>query len=196
MKNRRKLLLYFLPILLLMTALILLLTSRLRFLRFCDNLFQEEMKSNALTLHYTLSDENAYGIETGELTLGSFEKNLSEEKRWLNKKLLLLKTISEKVLPFDLQMEYDKLSYSLKTQLEGCNFPLLEEPLVPSTGIQSQLPILLAEYTFTDESDVQTYLQILSCIPDYFDSLISYETSKIHSGLFIDPETCNELITY
>ena len=84
MKNRRKLLLYFLPILLLMTALILLLTSRLRFLRFCDNLFQEEMKSNALTLHYTLSDENAYGIETGELTLGSFEKNLSEEKRWLN----------------------------------------------------------------------------------------------------------------
>ena len=107
MKNRRKLLLYFLPILLLMTALILLLTSRLRFLRFCDNLFLEEMKSNALTLHYTLSDENAYGIETGELTLGSFEKNLSEEKRWLNKKLLLLKTISEKVLPFDLQMEYD-----------------------------------------------------------------------------------------
>ena len=154
------------------------------------------MVSNTLTLHYTLLDESAYGISPKTLSLGRFETDSSKETWWLRYKLLQLKTISKKRLSSDLQKKYDILSYFLRTELQGQSFSLLDEPLVPSTGIQSQLPILLAEYTFADEEDVKTYLELLSCVPEYFDSLIAFEKEKLSADLFIDPETAQELISY
>ena len=41
-----------------------------------------------------------------------------------------------------------------KTQQRSTGFYLLEEYLSPSLGIQAQLPVLLAEYTFYQEQDI------------------------------------------
>ena len=58
-----------------------------------------------------------------------------------------------------------------------------EEPLSPASGMQSQLPILLAEYTFRTERDVQDYLELLAQTGDYYDSLLVYEQEKAAAGL-------------
>lgn len=180
----------------LLGLLTLFLTSQSRFLNFCDKFFQEEMESNALTMHYTVSNPENYNIQCEEISLGSFESNEGTQKLWLFGKMLTLKTIARSQLSSDLQRTYDLVKYSLHTELKRLNFSLLEEPLVPSIGIQSQLPILLAEYSFEDEADVVNYLALLECIPEYFDSLISFEEEKITEGLFLDEATAEELITY
>ena len=175
MSKRTKFTLLFLCSLFTMITLYLSLSSQTRLLNFCDKLFLEEMESNFLTMHYTVSDPEKYGIECDEISLGSYDLNTGSKKRWILRKLLTLMTISRSQLPSSLQKSYDLLKYSLHTERAGLDFVLLEEPLVPSIGIQSQLPILLAEYTFHEEADVINYLTLLKCIPEYFDSIIKFE---------------------
>ena len=44
--------------------------------------------------------------------------------------------------------------------------------------MQSQLPILLADYTFRDKRDVEDYLELLTLSGDYLVSLLEYEKEK------------------
>ena len=196
MSKRTKLILLFLCSFFTIITLYLSLSSQTRLLNFCDKLFLEEMESNFLTMHYTISDPEKYDIECDEISLGSYDLNTGSKKRWILRKLLTLMTISRSQLPSSLQKTYDLLKYSLHTERAGLDFVLLEEPLVPSIGIQSQLPILLAEYTFHEEADVINYLTLLKCIPEYFDSLIKFEEQKITEGVFLDEATARQLITY
>ncbi len=189
--------LFLTPILLFAALLCYLpLSSQSRFDKFCDRFFQEEITSNSLTLHYTLEDPERYGIFPDKVTLGSYELNESERKSRLSKNLFQLQTISKNALNENSQFTYDLLQYTLQTEREGLDYLLLKEPLVPSVGIQSQLPILLAEYAFYEEEDVTDYLQLLSCIPSYFDSLLLFEETKCEQELFMDQESAEELITY
>lgn len=51
--------------------------------------------------------------------------------------------------------------------------------------MQSQLPVLLAEYTFRTKRDVTDYLALLDQIDDYFASLLLYEQEKAAAGFFM-----------
>ena len=65
-------------------------------------------------------------------------------------------------------------------------FPYYEEPLSPVSGTQSNLPILLAEYSFRTRRDVEDYLALLDQTDEYFASLLVYEQEKADAG-FIMP---------
>ena len=172
------------------------LSSQTRFTKFCDSFFAEELKGNSLTLHYTLSEPEAYGITQEKVTLGTYDFDVSAQKRKLLKNFFILQTIARGQLSKENQKTYDCLSYCFKTELDRLDFYLLEEPLVPSIGIQSQLPVLLAEYSFQTEEDVVNYLSLLKCMPDYFASLLRFEEERLENGLFMDEATAGELITY
>lgn len=196
MKHLHRIPILFLFGLLLIILFAIPLSSPARFDKLCDDFFQEEMASNSLTLHYTIEDPEDYGITQDTVTLGTYSSDTSEQKQWLSKKLFRLQTISRNSLTESAQFIYDLLNECIRTELDGLKFHLLEEPLVPSIGIQSQLPILLAEYSFYSEADVETYLKLLACVPDYFDSLLKLEEDKCSAGLFMDQESASELITY
>lgn len=196
MKRHTRIFIFSLCGLFLAALLYIFMSSESRFMDFCDRFFQEEMTSNSLTLHYTVAEPESYGIDCEEITLGSYELDASAQKRWLLSKFFTLQTIAKGTLSEDLQITCDLLEYCLKTELERLDYTLLEEPLIPSIGIQSQLPILLAEYSFESEEDVENYLALLSCVPEFFDSLIALEEQKCEEGLFMDSETAGELITY
>ena len=176
--------------------LLLSITSQSRFVHFCDKLFQKEMEGNALTLHYTVSDPEKYEIQCENISLGNYSIDSTSQMRSILLQKLYLWTIAKGQLSSDLQKTYELLNYVLETEKQNLHYPLLEEPLTPSIGIHAQLPILLAEYNFETEADVVNYLTLLACIPKHFDSLITFEKEKIKAGLFMDPETVKELITY
>ena len=182
--------------LLLAAILYLSFSSEIRLKNFCDEIFREELSANSLTLHYTLAEPENYNITQDTVTLGSYDIDTRLVKRELAAKQFYLKTIARRTLPPDYQKIYDLLNHCLETEMEYLNYMLLEEPLVPSIGIQSQLPILLAEYTFESETDVENYFSLLSCVPEYFNSLMKLEEEKISHGLFMDPESTLELITF
>lgn len=196
MKRRLQILMITLCAIAIISLPLISLTSQGRFLKFCDDFFKEEMENNALTMHYTVSDPSRYGIESGEISLGTYDLDSGSQRNWLFGKSLAMQTFARGQLSSDLQKTYDLLKYSLETEIQGLDYLLLEEPLVPSIGIQSQLPILLAEYSFESEADVVNYLTLLACVPEYFDSILALEEEKLHAGLFMDNASAMELITY
>lgn len=196
MKRRLRIFLFSALGLLLAVMVGLSLSSQSRFISFCDRFFAEELSSNALTLHYTVAEPENYDIQCEDISLGSYSTDSSPSKRRLLGKRLSLMFIAKGMLSEELQRTYTLIDHCLETEMDGLEHLLLQEPLVPSIGIQSQLPVLLAEYTFESEEDVQDYLTLLSTLPEYFDSLMALEEEKCENRLFMDPESAGELIGY
>ena len=95
----------------------------------------------------------------------------------------------------------DSLETYLKTEKKGAPLFLYQEPLSPTLGIQAQLPVLLAEYRFYSQSDVNDYLLLLNSIDSYFQSILVFEGKKADAGLFMADyvaddimEQCNSFI--
>ena len=93
------------------------------------------------------------------------------------------------------QLTYDVLQDYLKTELSASDLTLYDEPLRPTTGIQSQLPVLYEEYRFRQPADVEDYLALLTLTGDYFDQIIRFEQQKAQAGLFMSDYACNTLIS-
>jgi len=90
---------------------------------------------------------------------------------------------------------YNLLSRYLDNILTGSDFTYYDNPLSPGSGMQSQLPILLAEYCFYDKQDVDDYLNILDNVDEYFDGLIVYEQEKAKRGLMLPDSSLKKVIS-
>ena len=73
-------------------------------------------------------------------------------------------------------------------------FPYYEEVFSPLLGVQVQLPVLLAEYAFASEEDVDIYLRLLAKTDAYFEELCAYEKEKVQAGLFMTDESVDAVI--
>ena len=164
------------------------------FRQFTLELFRQDVATNTIGLHYTLKDPSAYDIAQAPVTYGSFSTNTTGMMASLENSLSALSHYHYEDLTDENKLTYDILESYLQTAQKGAPYLLYEEPLGEITGIQAQLPVLLAEYPFHDIKDVDTYLSLLSCTPDYFNSLISFEKEKADSGLFIPDSTVDAVV--
>ena len=164
------------------------------FRQFTLELFRQDVAANTIGLHYTLKDPSAYDIVQSPVTYGSFSTNTTGMMASLENSLSALSHYHYEDLTDENKLTYDILESYLQTAQKGAPYLLYEEPLGEITGIQAQLPVLLAEYPFHDIKDVDTYLSLLSCTPDYFNSLISFEKEKADSGLFIPDSTVDAVV--
>ena len=82
-------------------------------------------------------------------------KLLSEMFSLLCRNLIPGTLSSENALTFKILDTY------LKNASTGTDYLLYQEPLGPVSGIHTQLPVLLSEYSFYDTQDVETYLALL-----------------------------------
>ena len=156
------------------------------FSSYTQMLFQDQLASDTIGLHYTLAHPENYGITDHEVSLGSLDETTVLSTR------LSCENIRAACEKFDYdslttsqRLTYDILNYTLEQNLTGCAYYYYEEPLNPINGIQAELPILLAEYTFRDISDVEDYLALLTAVPDYFLDLTTFEEQKAAKGLFM-----------
>lgn len=162
---------------------------------FTGNLFQQEVSSNTINLHYTLKNPKEYGILDAPVTFGTFQSNEAMAKASLENCIAALSAYSYRSLSKDNKLTYDILESYLNTALEGADYILYEEPLSPLTGVQSQLPILLSEYQFHTAKDVDVYLELLATTPDYFASLVQFEKDKSANGLFMSSSLADHVIS-
>ncbi|MCD8218381.1 MAG: DUF885 domain-containing protein [Clostridiales bacterium] len=166
-----------------------------QFTAYLDALFCEEISASALNLHYTLKDPEEYGITAYNTDLGTYSAQSIEVSAALAESIrLALNEFDTASLGTENRLTRDILLDSLETTIAAASFPCYEEPLRPSTGVQAELPILLAEYDFNDKQDVNDYLAILSGIPTYFESICDYEKEKYDCGLFMADFTAETVI--
>lgn len=173
---------------------------------FSDQLFRYEITQDSITTAYHLRQPERYRIPTLPATLSSFDAKEYEQaaaSKGNNSIQNLLKQLQQ--LPHDSLSDSESLCYDLMEQylsLSGSlqQYPYYESLLGASTGVQVNLPVTLCEYPLTDASSVDTYLQILQQIPDYFNNVIRYETKRTSLGYpvpsFLSLATKQQLQTF
>ena len=153
------------------------------------------MKSNTMNLHFTLKDPKAAGIDSYEITLGSLSGDSPHNQaRQLKKLSEELKKYSHRSLKGKDRLTCRLLSDYISRQQNLAAYPYYDEPLTPSGGVTSQLPVLLAEYTFRNTRDIKDYLGLLSQMDTYFLGILDYEQKKADAGLFMSDEACLKVI--
>lgn len=172
------------------------LTEDQRFRAFTKQVFLSELSGSTLNLHYTLADPSGYGLKKYPITLGSMkeEAHLASAAQVENY-LSTLKEFDRNQLSAENRLTYDIFSDYLNTSKEMAPYYLYSEPLSPTLGIQAQLPVLLAEYTFRRKQDIEDYLQLLTTIPDYFQSILSFEREKAGAGLFMSDICVKDILS-
>lgn len=165
-----------------------------QFETFSAKLFREEVNGNTITLHYTLQNPANYGIRNPILSFGDYSLSSSDISAAAENNLARLKDIPYAELSEEHQTTWKILEDSFTNTLAGVPYLLYSNPIRPLTGIQTQLPVLLSEYRFSDTSDVDTYLDLLQTLPEHFDSLIGFETAKADAGIFMTSAAVDSVV--
>ena len=160
-------------------------SSDRQFRTFTRSLFQTEVSANTISLHYTLRSPSDYGIADIPATYGSLSSDPVAAKASVRNVLSSLQEFDPDTLSSENALTFKILDTYLKNASTGTDYLLYQEPLGPVSGIHTQLPVLLSEYSLYDTQDVETYLALLKETPSYFDSVIRFEQKKAASGLFM-----------
>lgn len=169
------------------------------FSAYMNQIFRSEITASTLNMHYTLAHPENYGISDYKVTYGKVSAGGDHEnetgvvlENWKKK----LESFDKKDLSVSQQMTYDIMMDEIEKELPAAEkYSLYREVLRPSTGFQSQLPVLLAEYTFYDEKDIQDYLQLISETPDLFDQIMEMEKKKSREGLFMADFAVEDIVS-
>lgn len=157
-----------------------------RFTNITSRLFTEEMISNTLNMHYTIAFPSDFGICEYDPVLPGYCADASRQGQIsLENTLASLKSLNRNKLEASDAWLHRLLVRYLENSLTLSSFSYYNEPLSPSSGMQSQLPILLAEYTFRSKRDVEDYLSLLEQTDQYFASLLLYEQEKADAELLM-----------
>lgn len=165
-----------------------------QFRQFTKQLFCQELSSNTISLHYTLKNPKEYDIRENEVTFGTFptdNKNLLAAVENLEE---VLKTFDYNKLSVENSLTYDVLKCYLNMTERDAEYILYDEPMGLVSGVQTQLPVILSEYPFYEQSDVDTYLQLMKTTPEYFASLLKFEQKKSKAGLFMSDKMAEQVI--
>lgn len=162
------------------------------FSAFLNEFFQDYATTDSLSLHYTVADPEGLKIEPQPVSLGHFsEEALRETNQTTRDYLNRLYNFSRDSLNDSDRLTYDLLEYALGNSVNTEQTLLYNSPLGPSTGLQTQLPILLAEYRFSCIEDVENYFLLLEDLPRYFSELCTFEEARSAAGT----QACEEVLS-
>ena len=162
---------------------------------YTDALFKEDVALNTVNLHYTLAYPENYGITDYTVSLGDYSiDNIKDSYRELEKMREDLLAFDRAKLTESQRLTYDVLMDYVETELSVEDLFLYEEVLEATNGYQSQFPIILAEYTFRAERDIEDYLELLSEMDEFYAQLIEFEEEKAKEGLFMSDAAVEDVI--
>ena len=165
------------------------------FNKYINQLFSDQLHSDSLSMHFYLSDPNKFGIKNEVQTLGdfSYEAMVSSQQHYINE-INMLKKFEYDKLHTEQQITYDVIMENFKDQLDFADLCLCSQVLSPTTGLQAQLPVLFAEYSFYSKSDIDNYLTLLWQIKDYYARICEFQKIKAERDSFISDFNCEKII--
>jgi len=164
-----------------------------------DEVFEEWVSSDTLSMNYYLADPYKLGIERPEPTYGEvISQDLIEESRQETEEISQrLDGFNYSLLRDDQQIVYDiiKRSIEISKVLERENdFYYYTGYIRPLNGIQVQLPVLLAEFSFYTAEDIGRYLDLLEDTHRYFSDIIEFERERSRRGYFLTDANVDSVI--
>lgn len=171
-------------------------TSRQKeFDKFLSRQVKESLSDNTLNLHYQLKNPEKYGIKQGKVSIGHITPGTDEKALKENKKTASeLAGFDRSSLTEDQKLTYDILKDYLDMLIEDEKYPLYSNLIGDVSGIQSNLPVTLAEYQFYGKKDIDDYLELLSQTPDYFAEAGEYLKAQSKAGLYVTDQTADNAV--
>ena len=159
------------------------------------DLFKEYVCSTGISYQLWIIDPANYGIDEVPMTLGS--ATVEEDDAWLNQCNTYKDRLSE--VDYGLLSDSDKLNYEIisrfiddEISLSGTEY--FDEPLVPYTGLHSNMPMTMTYLPLDDKEDVEIYLALLNDFGRLFDEIIAFEQEKSKRGMFMTDSAANNVI--
>lgn len=169
--------------------------TQYNFDQYANELFASQLSADWLSLHFYLEHPEDWDIDMSNPTLGDYNyKSMKESQTYYINQINYLKTMNYKELYPNQQLTYDTLISSFSSQLDFGDLCLCSEILSPTTGLQAQLPILLSEYAFNNQKDIDNYLILLSQVKDYFQKICQFQITKAENNSFISSFCCDKII--
>ncbi|MCL2078921.1 MAG: DUF885 domain-containing protein [Oscillospiraceae bacterium] len=164
-----------------------------------DEIFLDWVTADTLTLNFSVADPEQMGIERPVPSYGQvMSAALIEEGREENENILkILEQINyanlnqERKIIYDIIMRDIEISKILE---EYEQFAYYSGYICPTNGIQVQLPILLAEFSFYKVTDIEVYLALLSDTIRFFDDMIEFERERAARGYFLSEANADNVI--
>lgn len=172
-----------------------------KLLQLSNDLIAYGLTDNSLNLHYTMVHPEAfalsdrYELNPARVSLPVYTGDtVSETTAAYSSFMTQLSEIDVHKLSKHDAWIYRIMEHSLSNSLREVTMPFYGEPLSPSSGEQTSLLILFAEYRIRSCEDAERYLGTLSCVGDYFDGLLLYEQEKAAAGLFMSDAAVSKVI--
>ena len=166
---------------------------------FLNEMFEEWVTNDALTMNYYLADPYVMGIERPEPTFGEVTsaETIKEAREDTEKIYDRLNGFRYENLREDQQIIYDiiKRIITLSRIMEQSDEYFYYNGYIrPLNGIQVQLPILLAEFSFYTADDIERYLDLIGDTYRYFSEIIEFERERSRRGYFLCPANTDSVI--
>ena len=161
----------------------------------CDDFLFYTLSDNELNLHFSLSEKDSFTIENTSSLFPTY--SIDECNSYQNILHATLDALSS-VNPSKLSQENNNLYHIFTNytslQLDSLTYYYFNDPLNPSNGMHLQLPTLMAEYQFSEESDILTYFTLLEHTSNYFLELIDFIVEKNQHSIYVSKESLKKVI--
>ncbi|GLB32116.1 hypothetical protein LAD12857_40390 [Lacrimispora amygdalina] len=165
------------------------------FNQFTADLFRDEISDSGISFHFSIADPASRGIDTVPLTLGDYSLDkMKQGTSDLQEAKKKLEGFNPRKLTSDQRLTYQILYSYIDTELTSDGMELYAQPLTTTIGIQAQLPVLFAEYSFYNKADVDHYLSLLSTIDEYYGQILEFEKQKSAAGLFMSDTAADHVL--
>lgn len=156
------------------------------FEKFLTEEYIETVSSDALTLHYSLKNPSAYGIEKPELTLGEIDdESIINGEKEIREVLEELETFNPDELTERQKDDWNMLHEYLEIQIRFEGLSYYQNLFSPAQSVTDALITNFTEFKFYDEEDVQDYLVLLEDVPRYLEECLAYTKKQSEMGLFM-----------
>ena len=165
---------------------------------FLEENFIEFVTFCILTLNSYVRNPGNFGITDVPVTWEDFVTTESTEEgvnitlEWIE----TFDTFNREVLTPQQQESYDILAWQVESSLVSLETPMYyyRSSLRGSNGVHVLLPILLNEFSFYNQQDIDNYLQLLSEIEVVFLDAILLEEIRVERGLAMSDRVIYEII--
>lgn len=169
--------------------------SQTLFEELTGDIFRENAASSILDRHYLMAEPENFNLSKPESLYGNADlEGLQKSSDAIAGYLDRLNAIDPDSLSPEDQLDYQILKAYLETESTCQGLELYAQPLAPTIGVQAQLPILLAEYEFYREEDIDDYFSLLEGLGAYFDQILSLEQEKASQGLMTSDDAIDRVL--
>ena len=166
------------------------------FQEFLDGLPSRFLSNDDFNLEFQFKNPSDFGFEEALLELPY--SDIEDYKKSNQDAQDILKELSQfkyKNLTEEQQLTYDILQDYLERNMIDEKFYYLSNSYLGSfIGFQAQLPLLLNEYTFERENDLDSYFHILETSPDIFKKYADMEKERQAHGVGMSQDILDKVI--